>query len=175
MTNEAWYSSIARVIAIVLAVGFYIIAMIAILRKPRKHTPPPSNGTTPSPIQYSGPERRIYPRAKLDVVVRYKLSGIKGVINVFKEGRIRDISEGGLLLIEAQDKLAADDVLEFKFKLPTADHFMLLRGNIVWVKELEPDRWYNYGISVAQIDPNDRKCIAKYVAEVSEKEERGES
>lgn len=113
---------------------------------------------------YIGPERRIYPRAKLDVVVRYKLSGLKGVMHVFKEGRIKDISEGGLLLVEAQEELAVDSVVELKFRLPNVDHYILLRGNIVWNKEVEPAKLYDYGVSILHIESNDRKSIAKYVA-----------
>lgn len=163
LMNEVWYSSIPRLITILIAIGLYGVALFTIIRRPRKPTPIPSGNIAQPPFGYSGPERRIYPRAKLEIGVRYKPYGVEGGIQVFREGKARDISEGGLLL-ETSEKLAVSDKLEFKLKLPVMSHFMLLRGSIVWVKEVEKDKWYNYGISISEIDPNDRKQIARYVA-----------
>lgn len=162
--NDVWYSSIPRLIAILVAIGLYGVALFTIIRRPRKPTPLPEGQTGQPPFSYSGPERRIYPRAKLDVGIRYKLYTPGGGIQVFKEGRVRDISEGGLLL-EALEELEVGDKLEFKLRLPGVSHFMLLRGTVVWVKEIEPNLWWHQcGISISEIDPNDRKQIAKYVA-----------
>lgn len=164
MQSEVWYSSIARVIAIVVSIGLYIVAMVAFLRRSKKPAIIPSTDKPQIQTPYSGPERRIHPRATIDITVRYKPHGIKGVLHVFKEGKIKDISEGGLFLVEAQEKLEVGSVLEFKFRLPTMAHFILLRGNIVWARDLESGQWYNYGISIIAVDSNDRKQIAKYVA-----------
>ncbi len=163
MQNDVWYSSIARVIAIVVAFGLYVVALFAIFRKTKKPAQILVVDKPHPEVSYSGPERRIHPRARVDIRVRYKPHGIKGVLHVFKEARIKDISEGGFLLVEAQEKLEVNSVLEFKFRLPSMAHFILLRGDVVWVKDLEPGQWYNYGISITSIDPNDRKQIAKYV------------
>lgn len=166
MNNQVWYSSIARVAAIFIAAGLYGIALVAFFKRPKRNIPKlKDEDKKQMPLTYTGPERRIYQRAKLDVVVRYKLVGMKGLMHVFKEGRIKDISEGGLLLVEAQDKFEVDNSLELKFRLPSTDHFILLRGNVVWVREIESDKWYDCGISITHIEPNDRKNIAKYVAE----------
>jgi c-di-GMP-binding flagellar brake protein YcgR len=164
MQSEVWYSSIARVIAIIAAIGLYGIAMLVFLRRPKKHVSIPLPDSSKVKASYSGPERRIYPRARVDVNVRYKPHGIKGVLHVFKEARLKDISEGGLLLIEIQEKIEVGSILEFKFRLPKMAHFILLRGSIVWVREVEDGQWFNYGVNITSIDPNDRKQIAKYVA-----------
>lgn len=161
--NDLWYSSIPRLVAISVAVGLYGLALFTIIRRPRKPAPLPSGSLGDSSHSYSGPERRIHPRAQLGIDVRYKPYGSEGGVQVFREGKVRDISEGGLFF-ETSEKFAVNDKLEFKLKLPVVSHFMLLRGNVVWVKELDPDKWYNYGISILEIDPNDRKQIAKYVA-----------
>lgn len=161
--NDLWYSSIPRLIAIFMAIGLYGIALFTIIRRPRKPTPLPERQTVQFPSNYSGPERRIYPRASLGIGIRYKPYGVKGSMQLFREGKVRDISEGGLLL-ETQEKLVVNDKLEFKLRLPVVSHFMLLRGSVVWVKEAKPNGWYSYGISISEIDPNDRKQIAKYVA-----------
>lgn len=164
--NDLWYSSIPRLITILVAIGLYGVALFTIIRRPRKPSPLPGRRTVQFTSNYSGPERRIYPRTRLEIGIRYKLYGLKGSMQLFREGRVKDISEGGLLL-ETQEKLIVNDRLEFKLKLPVVSHFMLLRGSIVWVKEAEPNGWYNYGISISEIDPNDRKQIAKYVASQS--------
>lgn len=161
--NEFWYSSIPRLIAIIVATGLYGLALFTIVRRPKKPSLAPFANQIHPKHEYSGPERRIHPRARLGIGARYKPYGAGGGLQVFREGRVRDVSEGGLLL-ETLEKLAVNDKLEFKLKLPLLSHFMLLRGNIVWMKEIEPDIWYNYGISISDIDPNDRKQIAKYVA-----------
>jgi c-di-GMP-binding flagellar brake protein YcgR len=164
MQSEVWYSSIARVIAIVVAVGLYVVALVAFFRKTKRPAQMPVTDKMPAEVSYVGPERRIHPRARVDISVRYKPHGIKGVLHVFKEARIKDISEGGFLLVEGQEKLEVNSVMEFKFRLPSMAHFILLRGDVVWVRDLEQGQWYNYGISITAIDPNDRKQIAKYVA-----------
>lgn len=161
--NEAWYSSIPRLTAILIAFGLYGIALFTIIKRPRKQVPISTSNIIQPPLQYSGPEKRIYPRANLGIGIGYKPYVVKGCIQVFREGKAIDISEGGLLL-ETSEKLAVNDKLEFKLKLPISSHFMLLRGSIVWMKEVEKDRRYNYGISFSDIDPNDRKQIARYVA-----------
>lgn len=161
--NDLWYSSIPRLITIFVAICLYGLALLTIIRRPKKPVPVPDIPSGHSPFGYSGPERRIHPRAKVGIGVRYKPYGKEGGIQVFREGRVRDISEGGLFL-ETAEKLEVNDKLEFKLKLPVISHFMLLRGSIVWAKEIEPNTWYNYGISILEIDPNDRKQIAKYVA-----------
>lgn len=161
--NDLWYSSIPRLLTILVAICLYGLALFTIIKRPRKPTPLPARSLGHDPFSYSGPERRIHPRAKLGVGVRYKPYGKEGGMQVFREGRARDISEGGLFL-ETAEKLEVNDKLEFKLKLPVISHFMLLRGSIVWAKEIEPNTWYNYGISILEIDPNDRKQIAKYVA-----------
>lgn len=161
--NEVWYSSIPRVIAIIISIGLYSVALFTILRRSKKKGAAYSGSAEQFSLKYSGPERRIHPRTNLDVEVRYKLYGVKDSMQLFREGRASNISEGGLLL-ETAEKLEVNDKLEFKLKLPVISHFMLLRGSIVWVRETGSAGWHNYGISIFEIDPNDRKQIAKYVA-----------
>lgn len=161
--NDTWYSSIPRLITIVIAICIYVIALFTITRRLKKSISIPASNSGQTPTSYNGPERRIHPRASLGIGIRYKHFKTNTGVEVFREGRARDVSEGGLHL-ETQEKLAVNDKLEFKLKLPRLSHFMLLCGTVVWAKEVEKDKWYNYGITISGIDPNDRKQIAKYVA-----------
>lgn len=161
--HNPWYSSIPRLIAVIISAALYITALVSITRRPKKPVAIPDSNSNGFNFGYNGPERRIYPRALLGVEIRYKLCTKEGCIQVFREGRARDISEGGIFL-ETSEKLSVNDALELKLKLPNMSHFMLLRGNIVWAKDLDQGLWYNYGVSISEIDPNDRKQIAKYVS-----------
>lgn len=164
MQKNEWFSSIPRLITIFVAIGLYGTALLTVIRRPRRPSPLPLGKTGQPSTSYSGPERRIYPRAKLGISIRYKLYSSSGGLQVFREAIVKDISEGGLLL-EAPEKLSVNDRLELKLKLPEVSYFMLLRGTVVWIKELGPNLWlYNCGISISEIDPNDRKQIAKFVA-----------
>lgn len=164
MQKNEWFSSIPRLITILMAIGLYGVALLTIIRRPRRPIPLPPNNKEKPEAKYNGPERRLYPRAKLGASIRYKPYNIEGGLQVFREGRVADISEGGLLL-EAPEKLSVNDKLELKLKLPDVSHFMLLRGTVVWIKDVGPSLWlYNCGISISEIDTNDRKQIAKFVA-----------
>lgn len=164
MQKNEWFSNIPRLITILAAICLYGVALLTIIRRHRKPSPLPKDKREEPEVKYNGPERRLYPRTKLGVSIRYKLHNPEGGLQVFREGRVTDISEGGLLL-EAPEKLSVNDVLEFKLKLPEVSHSMLLHGSVVWVKEVGPNLWlYKCGISISEIDPNDRKQIAKFVA-----------
>lgn len=162
--KEAWYSSIPRLITIFIAIALYGVALFAMFRRSKRIKLRSPEEIDSPPIGYSGPERRIYPRVKVNVDVKYKIYSKKSGLHGFKEGRARNISEGGVFL-ETYEKLAADDRLEFKLKLPVSSQFILIRGKVVWTREVETGKWYYYGISFIEIDPNDKKLIAKYIAE----------
>jgi len=164
--NKAWFVNIPRLVTIAIAIALYCVAFWAFIKKRKVFVRPANTVVDPASITYSGEERRIYPRARCGIEVRYKPDGVKGCINVFREGKARDIAEGGLFL-ESPDKFSVNDRLELKLKIPSVGHFMLMRGVVVWVKEVDPGKWFNNGISITDIDPNDRKQIAKYVAGVN--------
>lgn len=164
--KEAWYSSIPRLIAILVAIALYGVALFSIFRRSRRVKLRSSEDTGRSSFGYSGPERRLYPRARLDVWIRYRVYSHGSGLNIFKEGKAVDISEGGIgILLETSEKLAVNDKLELKLKLPVTTQFMLIRGDVVWTREIVAGKWYRYGISFTEIDPNDKKMIAKYVTE----------
>lgn len=164
--KEIWYSSIPRLITILVALSLYGVALFAIFRRRRKVKLRVSEYTDKPLLKYGGPERRVYPRARLSADIRYRRCGEESGLDVFKEGRAVDISEGGIgILLETYEKLAVNDNLELKLRLPITSQFMLVRGNILWMKELEAGKWYRYGITFIEIDPNDKKIIAKYVSE----------
>lgn len=166
--------SIPRLVTILFVIGLYGIAFISIIKKPKKSKVSSFRNIDikKSAFDYKGPERRIYPRARLSVVVRYKVYSKKAKMNIFKEGRAIDISEGGIgIVLEINENLAVSDKLELKLKLPIASQFMLVRGKVVWNKEIEAGKWYHHGISFTQIDINDRKIIAKYVTEAQPAED----
>lgn len=162
--NDFWFFNIPRMVIISIAAGLYIIALLAIIRKTKKPKRIPSHDSESLFSDYSGPERREYPREKLGIWVRYKKYGHIKAIQIFREGRASDISEQGLLM-ETTEELTVNDNLEFKLKLPESLHFMLLRGRIVWVNKLKEDEGYRYGIQIFEIGAEDRKKIAEYVAQ----------
>ncbi len=166
--EELWYTSIPRLITIMVAVSLVLIALYGLLfyplvRRFRKEEQMVNYESERQTILPYG-ERRIYPRSSLDMGIRYRPYGKEGQIQIFREGRTGNISEGGVHL-EAGELLTVDSRVELKLKLPATARFILVRGKIIWVKELVADKWYGYGVSFTEIDPNDRKLIAKYVAE----------
>ena len=160
--NDIWFYNIPRTVIILIAAGLYIIALFAVVRRVKKSKYIPSPNSESLFADYNGPERREYPREKLGIWVRYKKHGQVKSIQIFREGRARDISEQGLLL-ETLEKLTVNDTLEIKLKLPESLHFMLMRGLIVRVSKLNEDKGYRYGINILEIDAEDRKKIAEYV------------
>ena len=154
---------IARLVTILVAVALYIIALISIFRKPKRIKLHTFDETPKKQDDYEGPERRIFARIRLGIEIRYKIEGAG--ITVFKEGRSRDFSEGGILM-ETHEKLPADARLGLKLKLPNKAHYTLVRGKVVWIKEVKVDEWYHCGISFIEIDSNDKKTFTKYIEEV---------
>lgn len=178
--KTVWFSSIPRLFAICFVIFLYGMAAFSVFRKTKKNKPSSFPGFgkdlndsmsgSDSLRSYPGPERRIYPRVKFDTYIRYKLCRSKCGFTTFKEGCAVDISEGGVgLLLETSEKMSVDDKLEMKLKLSVVSGYILIRGTIVWTKELEEDKWYRYGISFTEIDPNDKKLIAKFVVENKDK------
>lgn len=160
--NVTWYSNIARMLSIVTAAGLFIIALSAVIRHSRRIIVDLPEDFD-QPFDYKGPERRIYPRVKVGIGVRYKLCK-KEEISVFQEGRTKDISEGGIFL-ESRDKMQVGDKLELKLRLPLTAHFIIVTGKVMWSKDAQKEQCYHCGISFVDIDPNDRKLIGKYIAE----------
>jgi len=156
------FTSIPRLITIIVALSLYVIAIATLFRRSRKVVSLPKYDRSSKPVVVDN-ERRIYARAPLDIGVRYRPYGQEGQIQIFREGKTGNISEGGIYL-ETGEHLTVESLLELKLKLPVATHFILARGKIVWVKEIASGKWYNYGVSFLEIDPNDRKLIAKYVS-----------
>lgn len=168
--KETVYFNIANLITILIALLLYILVLygiiVAVLRKKSKKTSLAESGDGESFLKYDGPERRLYERAKLSIDVRYRCCTKGSRVNIFKEGKAVDISEGGIgILLETYEKLDVSDKLELKLKLPRNSQFMLIRGDIIWAKELQKERWYRYGVNFIEVDPNDKKLIAKYVEE----------
>lgn len=172
--KETWYSSIPRLVAILAAIALYGVALFSIFRRSRRVKLRSLEDTDRSPVGYSGSERRVYPRAKIDIWIRYRVYSDKGGLNIFKEGRAINISEGGIgIILETHERLRVNDKLELKLKLPRTLQFILVRGDVVWAKEIKPEELYRYGISFTDIDPNDKKMIIKYVTENQSLKESG--
>ena len=93
------YLTIPRLTIIIVAVGFYLIALLAIIRKQRKPKALPRKKFDSMDSSYSGPERRMHPRRKVSGInIRYKLCDPSNKLQAFKEGQVscfcRAISSG---------------------------------------------------------------------------------
>ena len=164
---------VPRLLAIIIAVFSYILAMFALVRKRKKGFSLDTHNENTKPAIFDQ-EKRIYPRVRLNIGVRYRPYGKKGQIQIFREGKGKNISEAGIN-VETGECFSVSDLLEMKLKLPTASQFILVRGKIVWVREITPGTYYGYGVSFTEIDPNDRKIIAKFIAENKEELKNNEN
>jgi c-di-GMP-binding flagellar brake protein YcgR len=114
-----------------------------------------------------GEDKRKFPRLNLDVEVNYSLLQQE-------EGELfttasKNISYGGICFI-AFEKPKIDSLLELRFSFPTTGFkkFIIAKGKVSWVKELDfsglrERRIYEVGVEFIEMNGPDREKIKEYI------------
>ena len=75
-----------------------------------------------------------------------------------------DLGGGGVRLATDED-LPLGTVLLLRFRIPTSDREMVMRGRIVLSFYKANEQRFFHGIAFTQIDPADQAAIVRYVEE----------
>jgi len=106
-----------------------------------------------SPKKEINKERRIYPRYKTSLRMKYKTHAEQSM------SWISDISRGGLRLFLPNKSFTIGTLLQIEIGLPNAIKPIFAQGNIVWMKEDEA------GLSFSEVDQDDISRVIQYIGE----------
>ena len=78
----------------------------------------------------------------------------------------KNLSAGGICIVSFRPVLAGS-LLDLRFAIPGLDRFILSKGKVVWVSELnvggvKSDKGYELGVEFIDIKEEDRKKIQDY-------------
>lgn len=106
--------------------------------------------------EYTGPERRAYPRITVRYVTSYKHQGLTS----YDITQVTSISQGGLLFISSKN-FNKGDILKMNIRLPYAPHKLEITGEVVVCKEIA--EVYETRIKFVYLDAETFKEIGKLV------------
>ena len=106
--------------------------------------------------EYSGKERRRYPRFNLKVRVKY---GFKDEVNVNPSV---NISRGGVL-IKSKSPVPVNAHIIMSIELPTSHEDIIAISRVVWVEKLNDDNTYMIALSFSSIDSYDNKTLTAFI------------
>ena len=112
-----------------------------------------------------GEDKRVFPRLNLDVEVNYRPLQQEEA-ELFTTAS-KNISYGGICFI-AFEKPKEGSILELTFSFPELSKFIIARGKVSWVKELDfsgirERRIYEVGVEFMQMSDSDREKIKEYI------------
>jgi c-di-GMP-binding flagellar brake protein YcgR len=112
-----------------------------------------------------GEEKRRFPRLPLDIEVEYSPL-YQEEPELFTTGS-KNISYGGVCII-VFEKPKEGSLLELKFSFPGLNKFIICKGKVSWVKELdfgglEGRRIYEVGVEFMEMSDSDREKIREYI------------
>ena len=107
---------------------------------------------------------RKYVRAQVQLSVQYSRedTATGGRSEETKTAEAIDLGGGGVRLATDED-LPLGTVLLLRFRIPTVDHDMRMRGRIVLSFYKANEQRFFHGIAFTQIDPSDQAQIVRYV------------
>lgn len=114
-------------------------------------------------LQYSGPERRRFPRvARTFLVVCKDVTGTVATIPHFVYAYGKNISKGGIFF-ESVEKFPLHTILEFSLYASTLPEAIKVQGDVVWTRPAQEKGLYYYGVSFREISPHDMLLIEQLV------------
>jgi c-di-GMP-binding flagellar brake protein YcgR len=116
------------------------------------------------PINESYAHVRRFVRAKVSLDVSYEREDAREAAAPEEAQRAEavDLGGGGVRLATGED-LPLGTVLLLRFRIPSADRELVMRGRIVLSFFNANDRRFFHGIAFTQIDPRDQQEIVHYV------------
>jgi c-di-GMP-binding flagellar brake protein YcgR len=110
---------------------------------------------------------RKYVRARVQLPVRYAREDAAAARAAeSKESEAIDLGGGGVRLATDED-LPLGAVLLLRFRVPSADRELVMRGRIVLSFYNANEQRFFHGIAFTQIDPRDQDQIVSYVEELA--------
>ncbi|MCM8787014.1 MAG: PilZ domain-containing protein [Candidatus Omnitrophica bacterium] len=109
--------------------------------------------------EYTGPERRKYPRLNANFVVSYR---IKEVPDNFDISQTKNVSGGGILLTTNR-KFEKGTLLTLNIRFPFLADRIEVTGEIVDSKEIVRDLIYETRIKFLDLDPDVLKKLQDFV------------
>ena len=103
-------------------------------------------------------EKRKTPRVPLSMEVTYETG------DDFQDDFLSDISSGGLF-IGTPDPLEINTKLTVCFHVPGISDSVMVKGTVVWVRNLEGGFKPGMGIRFDEMEPEDRRKLDNYLAE----------
>lgn len=97
-------------------------------------------------------ERRIYPRYKTSLRIKYKTPSEEGI------SWVKDISRGGVRVF-LNDPFRVGTSLKIEVNLPHDSSPILVQGSVVWKQEVQEDA----GISFDEAEQKDINRIIRYI------------
>ncbi|MBV9102532.1 MAG: PilZ domain-containing protein [Candidatus Eremiobacteraeota bacterium] len=109
---------------------------------------------------------RKFVRAEVQLPVRYRRedASTSAMPSDAKTSEAIDLGGGGVRLATDED-LPLGTVLLLRFRIPTSDREMVMRGRIVLSFYKANEQRFFHGIAFTQIDPADQAAIVRYVEE----------
>ncbi len=112
---------------------------------------------------YSGPERRRYPRLKA-ALIEYSLLGD---VSSKELSFTKNVSIGGVCIL-LPEEIPTNTLLSLNIYLPNCDKPIILKGKVVWIERSDyytPGRtYYNVGIEFIDIDEKTQSLINSYIS-----------
>jgi c-di-GMP-binding flagellar brake protein YcgR len=155
-------------IAEIIIIGLLIIALAVVIieeNKIKKSKVP--RGTVKE--YWDGRERRQSIRVNASLIVRYSVAKKH---NVKLNGRMKDISSGGMRLL-VNEKLGDGTLLLLEFDLPEAKDVINAEGKVMWAdgKYDERDetgrRIFHTGIQFVNMKQDDKNRLVNYIERMS--------
>ena len=111
-------------------------------------------------MEYSGPERRKYPRVSGRFIVSYRMIDERDVsIDVTQT---KNISLGGMLLTTNRS-FKPGSKLALEIRLPFDPHPIMIMARVVESREITPDLIYDTRLEFIAVDEKHRKVILETV------------
>lgn len=116
-----------------------------------------------NPKQYSGVERRRFPRINRTFLVVCKdTTGTVATIPHFVYAYGKNISKGGIFF-ESVEKFPVHTRLEFSLYASTLSEAIKVSGEVVWTKPAQENGLYYYGVNFCEVSSHDMLLIEQLV------------
>lgn len=110
-------------------------------------------------------EKRVYPRLKKEIPIRYRLfppQEAEKIQKALREASTKNISAGGILF-ELSSPIAVESIIEVTINLPEAAEPIVCLAKVVRIEALAESTAYDIAICFLDIQSGDRKRLEKYV------------
>lgn len=110
-------------------------------------------------MEYTGPERRKYPRINARFIVSYRILGDMDAVDI---SQTKNLSLGGMLLTTNR-QFESGTNLALEIRLPFDPHPIILVAKVIESREITKDLIYDTRLSFLSVDEKHKNIIGQTI------------